>query len=113
MNAALPPTQSHLSLAPPGFLESHPELHHYTSFCGLKGVVESRSLWATHYRHLNDSSEVTLLEAPLIKAAIPRFEKILAERPALRPLIENFGGVEKVARELTCPSSEFLGQAVA
>ena len=33
-------------------------LHHYTTAEGLKGIVESNSLWATAAYYLNDSSEV-------------------------------------------------------
>ena len=33
-------------------------LHHYTTAEGLKGIVESNSLWATSAYYLNDSSEV-------------------------------------------------------
>ena len=35
-----------------------PELFHYTTVEGLKGIVESNSLWATSAYHLNDSSEI-------------------------------------------------------
>jgi hypothetical protein len=91
----------HLALAPTGFVDAHPELHHYTSFCGLKGIVESGSVWATHYRHLNDSTEVTLLESSLVQTAIPRIEVIIGERPDLKPMLEEFGGVEAVAKNIT------------
>jgi hypothetical protein len=33
-------------------------LYHYTSAAGLKGILESESVWFTDYRHLNDPSEV-------------------------------------------------------
>jgi hypothetical protein len=31
------------------------ELYHYTGIHGLKGIVESQTLWATHYKYLNDA----------------------------------------------------------
>jgi hypothetical protein len=31
-------------------------LHHYTSFAGLAGIVNARSVWATMIHYLNDSS---------------------------------------------------------
>jgi hypothetical protein len=41
--------------------ESEPGLlYHYTTQAGLIGVLESKSIWATHMLHLNDSSEVRL-----------------------------------------------------
>lgn len=33
-------------------------LHHYTGRAGLVGIIESRTLWATHIRNLNDESEI-------------------------------------------------------
>jgi len=44
----------------------HPELHHYTGLDGLRGIVTNNTLWATHFSHLNDSSEVTTLKVPMI-----------------------------------------------
>jgi hypothetical protein len=35
-------------------------LFHYTTQAGLKGIVESKSVWATHHQCLNDSKEFSL-----------------------------------------------------
>jgi hypothetical protein len=35
------------------------ELYHYTDARGLKGIIESETIWFTDYRHLNDPSELT------------------------------------------------------
>ncbi len=35
-----------------------PILYHYTTIEGLKGIVESKSIWATSYRYLNDTEEI-------------------------------------------------------
>jgi len=32
-------------------------LYHYTTQEGLLGILEKASIWATHYRYLNDASE--------------------------------------------------------
>lgn len=32
-------------------------LYHYTGTAGLIGIIQSRKLWATDYRHLNDRKE--------------------------------------------------------
>lgn len=34
------------------------ELFHYTNINGLKGILETQTLWATHYAYLNDSQEL-------------------------------------------------------
>jgi Protein of unknown function (DUF2971) len=41
------------------FLRLRPEglLHHYTTSAGLIGIFETRTIWATSVRHLNDSEE--------------------------------------------------------
>lgn len=33
-------------------------LYHYTNLHGLKGIIESGSIWFTDYRHLNDPAEL-------------------------------------------------------
>lgn len=33
-------------------------LYHYTTVAGLKGIIESESIWFTDFRHLNDPSEI-------------------------------------------------------
>jgi hypothetical protein len=33
-------------------------LYHYSSTAGLKGILETRKLWATHSRFVNDASEI-------------------------------------------------------
>lgn len=38
--------------------EAYAELAHYTSAAGLKGILESQTLWASHARFLNDSREI-------------------------------------------------------
>jgi hypothetical protein len=59
-------------IAPPDLEIEHPELYHYTDLVGLKGIFLSNTLWATHFRHLNDLSEVTLLKQSITKSLIPR-----------------------------------------
>ncbi|MCR9246015.1 MAG: DUF2971 domain-containing protein [bacterium] len=36
-----------------------PLLYHYTDWAGLQGIVQSGTLWATHYADLNDSAETS------------------------------------------------------
>ena len=54
---------------------NYPELFHYTSLEGLKGIMESGTLWATNARHLNDSSEFQLMW----KAIQPKLEEYFNE----------------------------------
>lgn len=56
------------------FSDEYPELHHYTDWKGLVGILDSQSLWATQYDKLNDPSEIkhlsTLLKSELYSQAI-------------------------------------------
>lgn len=58
----------------------HPELHHYTTYVGLKGIYRSNTLWATHFAHLNDTTEVVHLQPPLLEAVVAKFAQILKRR---------------------------------
>ena len=44
-------------------VRDHPHLYHYTTGAGLKGIVESNSLWATYFRDMNDANEIHELRA--------------------------------------------------
>jgi hypothetical protein len=88
----------------PHFTAAHPELHHYTTFQGLKGIVETNTMWATHYRDLNDSTEVVHLKEILAEAFIHRFKKILHQicnRQQRRSLKTNGGSPKQLACFLT------------
>lgn len=38
--------------------DTHDELYHYTTAAGLSGILESKSLWATHSSFVNDAEEI-------------------------------------------------------
>ncbi len=84
--------------------KSDPELHHYTSRCGLQGILKTNSLWAMHFSHLSDSSEIVLLKKPLEAALATLFKPQIIERQResfrVRRNVEKEGGVEAVARRL-------------
>lgn len=44
---------------PKSVAEQYPELLHYTTERGLRGILESGCLWASHASHLNDAEELT------------------------------------------------------
>jgi hypothetical protein len=52
-----------LTIADERIVLDHPELHHYTTEVGLKGIVGSNCIRATHFADLNDATEVKLLRA--------------------------------------------------
>lgn len=57
-------------------------LYHYTAFTGLMGIINSRSLWASDIRYLNDSAELKHT-ADLIRAEVSRRIRSGHPRPDL------------------------------
>ena len=64
--------------------QTHPELHHYTDEGGLRGIVESNSLWGTYFEHLNDSSEIHRLRETFISSLTDRLEQLFVRLRAER-----------------------------
>lgn len=65
-------------------------LYHYTSQQGLIGIVESRSIWATHIRYLNDSSEYSYGE-DVIREVISERRKGVSGN--LKKFFDDFDGI--------------------
>jgi len=45
------------------------ELYHYSDTKGFQGIISSQKIWATHYNHTNDPTEITLADE-IIKAKL-------------------------------------------
>lgn len=66
-------------------------LFHYTTASGLIGIIETKSLWATHASFLNDTTECQLLSrllTPQIEADFRKLVPKLMECGAFRPEIQ-------------------------
>jgi len=60
-------------------LKSLPDkLYHYTGIHGLKGIIESQTLWATHYKYLNDAEEIMHFRQQLPDILRPVFKVIFS-----------------------------------
>jgi hypothetical protein len=59
-------------------------LYHYTTQGGLDGILSSNSIWATHYRFLNDSTErlhgLKLFNEALYRIASEKYRSSVAAR---------------------------------
>jgi Protein of unknown function (DUF2971) len=86
------------------FRSSHPELHHYTTFGGLSGIIRSNSIWASHFSELNDTTEVTHLREPFARAMSRVFFRTLSDRQRMslrvRRAVKQSGGLQKSADDL-------------
>jgi hypothetical protein len=82
--------------------EQHDILFHYTTSNGLMGILESNKLHATHYRYLNDLSEILHLAPKLKSIATPSVIGLLkdmaGQNPRLARFAEKHGGVSALAQ---------------
>lgn len=78
--------------------EVYRNIYHYTNLQGLLGILDSHVLWATHYKFLNDSSEIDLF----IKNRFPdilypklliKYQEMLVRNPATRKKFQESGEV--------------------
>lgn len=77
----------------------HPEIFHYTAQAGLEGILKNQSLWATNYRHLNDSTEIILFKDRLKEILIPTAREVFAamvfDGKVKAGSFNKYGGFEK------------------
>lgn len=79
--------------------EDHPELFHYTGIDGLKGIVKSQTLRATHATYLSDTTEILAFQDRLPALLNPAVTKIIRDfsrqSTANKILVANIGGETK------------------
>lgn len=78
-------------------------LYHYTTLRGLKGIINSRCLWATDYRFLNDSVEVVyandILRDLVLPRSIDRLRSLYKGSLAIKRRFKNLKNLEVFAEE--------------
>lgn len=84
--------------------EAHPELFHYTDESGLKGILKSQCLWATHWRYVNDAKE---LES--FREEFPRLVDPMLGHPRVKRSLKKYG---INARSLHSDGSNALREAL-
>lgn len=85
--------------------EVYNKLYHYTSWDGLLGILQTQTLWATHYRFLNDYSEIVLFRDKLIEFILPyvlkEYKKLIELFPNVERVIDQNGGLSRVIQHDT------------
>lgn len=80
-------------------------LYHYTTWEGALGILKSRSLWATHYKFLNDYSEIKLFRDRLVRLILPRvreqYEELIRRSPQAKSKIDEEGGLDQAIQHDT------------
>ncbi|MDD4957648.1 MAG: DUF2971 domain-containing protein [Candidatus Omnitrophica bacterium] len=91
-------------------------LWHYTTLEGLKGIIESNCLWATDYRHLNDSSELNyargVLQEELLQHLVHFVRGLRENNDRAKRYIDEEGGSEKVASDESRRIVDILWEAL-
>ena len=82
--------------------EVYETLYHYTTWAGLLGILRTQTLWATHYKFLNDYSEIVLFRNKLILLIYPYvaagYQKLIKQSPDVTQRIEREGGLSQIIR---------------
>jgi hypothetical protein len=86
--------------------EVYKTLYHYTNGDGLLGILkQTKTLWATHCRFLNDCSEIVLFRDKLISLLLPHVreerETQIRHEPGLTKRIEGHGSLDGIVRRAT------------
>lgn len=86
--------------------EVYEKLYHYTTWDGLIGILQPpQTLWATHYRCLNDYSEIVLFRDKLISLLLPyvheEYEQLIKQSPQIEQSIKQEGGLGQVVQHDT------------
>lgn len=71
-----------------------PSIFHYTNSAGLLGILQTKCLFATDYRYLNDLSEGSMIRdliLPIFEREIEEIIKVLVEKELLRGFYEGLG----------------------
>lgn len=85
-----------------------PRLYHYTNEQGLYGILDNHNqcLWSTHYKFLNDYSEIELFKDKLIESLFSRaldyfHNDLIPKYPDAPAAISDEGGLDAVVTHET------------
>jgi hypothetical protein len=85
--------------------EVYDRLYHYTNSAGLVGILQTKTLWATHYKSLNDSSEIVFAKDLLISRMLPHvreeYEKLIRQSRDIEQRINQQGGLTQIIQHDT------------
>lgn len=82
--------------------EVYKKLYHYSTWQGLKEILQTQSLWATNYKFLNDYSELVLFRDKLVSLIYPvvleGYKQLIAHKPSLKGKIQEQGGLDHIVQ---------------
>jgi hypothetical protein len=78
----------------------HPELFHYTGRGGFESIVKTNTLWATHFRYLNDDAEISTLRPELHQTMAEILQReVKKQKTGIRNQFYHAGGAPPMARD--------------
>lgn len=94
-----------------------PELFHYTTFEGLKGIIETRTIRATHYSNLNDAAEINYLKealhAPVFEMVFQKLRAKARRKPvSTQRELRRLGGLKAAAGEYAAAVVSIIYDAI-
>ena len=85
--------------------EDYDKVFHYTTQMGLKGILQTHALHATHYKYLNDHTEMTQMLPKLVELLHPAAREVLAglakQHKQVFERLNQLGGVDAAAESET------------
>jgi hypothetical protein len=85
--------------------EEYKELYHYTNLSGALGILQSKAIWATHFKFMNDYTESILFKPKLVEYLLPRIkdlcQEVANEFPDAEKFVKESGGITSVAAHET------------
>src|SRR6266540_2391483 len=85
--------------------EVYKNVYHYTTWDGVLGILRSRTLWATHYKFLNDFSEIMCFRDRLVGLILPyvreAYDELIKHSPHIKNKIDEEGGLGQVVQHDT------------
>lgn len=85
--------------------EDYDRVYHYTTLAGLKGILDTQSLHATHYKYVNDSTEMARMLPKLVELLHPVAREIILalskQHPEVAAKVKKLGGLEAASRSET------------
>lgn len=97
--------------------EVYSRLYHYTNLRGLLGILETKRLWATHFKFLNDYSEIVLFRDKLVKFlqshVLIQYENLVATNQHAKNKIDAAGGLDAVVQADTSAVVDAMYKTIA
>ena len=96
------PKRPRVGMTARSIADVYARLYHYTTLQGVFGILETKQLWATHCRFLNDYSEIVLFRDRLIEFLRPHvlqeYKTLVSENQQAKDALAAHGDLDAVVK---------------